>query len=53
MDGWVPSQVDGGTKVAGVPGEQPKILTIQPPPSVVMSQYTCNFWLSSPLRKMV
>lgn len=33
--------------------EQRRVLTIQPPPSVVMSQYTCSFWLSSPWRKMV
>lgn len=30
-----------------------RLLTIQPPPSVVMSQYTCTRWLRSPLMEMV
>lgn len=31
----------------------PQQLTIQPPPSVLMSQNTCTRWLRSPLMEMV
>lgn len=52
--GSIGTETDGlDTKDVRAYGEQPQVLTIQPPPSVVMSQYTCNFRLSSPLRKMV